>query len=158
MTTRAINTKTPRKFGSKTAVVVLAGSMAAQSLLGMASAATMLSVHSGNVLVDEGSGFIAVQGNRLVPAGSRIMLKADAKASLQDEASKCSMPLTVDRVLTVPPTVPCSASMTTSAVPEAPAAMPVTPALSPALLAVGAAGAIGLGVALSKNTRNPASP
>ena len=147
---------------AKSAILLLAAAVFVQSYVGAVSAATLLSVQSGSVLVDEGNGFATVTGERNIAAGSRILLKADAKASLKDDTSKCSLRLIAERVLTVPVSVPCTASIQTSAMhagaPPADAiaepiettdAAPPSGGPSPLLIGVGVAGVVGLAVAVS---------
>ena len=172
---------------TKSATAAVAISLLAQSFAGTVSAATVLSVQSGSVLVDAGSGFAAVTGELSISPGSRILLKADAKASLKDDISKCNLPLRAELVLTVPAAVPCTATISTSAM-HAGAPPPVEPVVEPAvqpsvesvvepptdatppssgpsplLIGVGVAGVVGLAVAVSSkggsgSEKKPASP
>ncbi len=176
-----------RQMNSNVAATLVAlSSLLVHVGAGPVSAATVLAVQTGSVLVDEGQGFAAVVGSKKLPPGARILLKAGSTASLADDTTNCKVPLPPERVLTVPATVPCTSKISTSAildqktqppsymsghpepepVPSEPAQTepaPSEPAPSGGIgagtLAAGAglAGAVGLAVLLSSKNSNKQS-
>ena len=153
------------------ATLLAVSSLLLQVSVGSVSAASVLAVESGSVLVDEGQGFSAVVGSKKLAAGARVMLKAGSAASLADDTTNCSVILPAERVLTVPSTVPCTSKISTSSIldpktnppsyvsghPE-----PVHSGIDGTTIAAGAgvAAAVGLGVLISSKAskKHSASP
>ena len=103
------------KFNTPATLLAIS-SLVLQISANSVSAASVLAVENGSVLVDEGQGFSAVVGSKKLAAGARIMLKAGSAASLADDTTNCSVQLPAERVLTVPASVACTSKISTSSI------------------------------------------